>query len=198
MEEEICQHHKFGFCRYKSECRRKHFSKECEDQDCKTSKTCNKRHPKRCRKYDTGKCRFKNDCAYKHLKPETQEDTEQIKEKIEVLEKAVQQIIKSNKDNEQLKEKLEVLEKVVHALTRKALSFEAELKVLKDFKHERSNCVKEKERETNYEASHENISFNHTELKGTTSNEKNNKDEKLDLKDEMLRCKNCDYSCKKS
>ena len=51
-----------------------------------------------------GKGRFENDCAYKHLKPEEQEDPEQIKEKIEALEKAVQQITKSNKENEQLKD----------------------------------------------------------------------------------------------
>ena len=75
-----------------------------------------------------GKCRFENDCAYKHFKPETQEDPEKIKGKIGAMEKAVQQITKSNKENKLLKEKLEVLEKVVHALTRKAFSFEAELK----------------------------------------------------------------------
>ena len=48
--------------------------------------------------------------AYKHLKSETQDDPEQIKENIEALEKAVQQITKSNKENEQLKETLEVLD----------------------------------------------------------------------------------------
>ena len=91
------------------------------------------------------------------------------------------------------------MEKVVHALTRKALSFEAELKELKDPKHEMSKRVKEKESETKNEASNENISFNHTELKGTTSTpkEKNDKDEKLDFKEEMLSCKDCDYSFKK-
>ena len=55
-----------------------------------------------------------------------QDDIEQIKEKVEALEKAVQQITKSNKENEQLKGTLDVLEKCVHTLTRKALSFEAE------------------------------------------------------------------------
>ena len=41
------------------------------------------------------------------------------------------------------------------------------------------------------------ISFNHTELKGTTSTpkENNDKDEQLDLKDKTLSCKDCNYSC---
>ena len=53
--------------------------------------------------------------------------------------------MKTNKENEQLKEKLKLFEKVVHALTRKALQFEAELKELKDPKHDISKKFKEKE-----------------------------------------------------
>ena len=30
-------------------------------------KTCERRHPKECRKYSNSKCRFNKDCAYKHL-----------------------------------------------------------------------------------------------------------------------------------
>ena len=55
--------------------------------------------------------------------------------------------------------------------------------------------MKDNVSETKNEASNENISFNHSELRGTTSNpkEKNGEEEKLDLKGEMLKCKDCNY-----
>ena len=91
MEEEVGQYDKFGFCRYRNECKKKHFKSECEYLDgCKTPKSCQKRHPKRCRKYDSGHCRFESDCSYKHLKPKTNEEHQQLKEKVEALEKVVQ------------------------------------------------------------------------------------------------------------
>ena len=55
-------------------------------------KSCHNRHPQRCRKYDLGKCRFENGCAYKHLKPTKNHDHEELKVKVEALEKTVQEI----------------------------------------------------------------------------------------------------------
>ena len=75
---------------------KKHVLYECEDLDCKTPKNCPKRHPKRCRKYDLGKCIFKSECAYKHLQPTTNQDHEELKVRVEALEKAVQEITKTN------------------------------------------------------------------------------------------------------
>ena len=70
MEGEDCHHNKFGFCKFKEECRRKHFNEECKDLNkCKNTKTCRKRHPKYCIKYASGKCRFQNDCAYQQQYP---------------------------------------------------------------------------------------------------------------------------------
>ena len=104
MEEEICQYHKFGFCKFRKECKRKHFYEECKDLDkCNSKKTCRRRHPKRCKQYDSGQCRHKEDCAYKHQEP--------IK----------------NVEQAQMVEKLKKLETVVHALTRKVLSLEEEM-----------------------------------------------------------------------
>ena len=89
------------------------------------------------------------------------------------------------------------MEKVVHALTRKALKFEAELKELKDPKHDMSQKLERKKVYQRMQHWVKNIFFNHTKLKGTTSTpkEKNDKDEKLDFKDKMLSCKQCNYSC---
>ena len=46
-EDEICHYSKFGFCKYRKECKKRHYSEECEDIDtCKSIKTFKKRHPK--------------------------------------------------------------------------------------------------------------------------------------------------------
>ena len=66
-----------------------------------------------------GKCWFENGCAYKHLKPNKHEVHEHLKEKVEALEKALEEITKANEENNQLKEKLKVVEKVLHAMTKK-------------------------------------------------------------------------------
>ena len=82
---------------------KRHLKTECEDlEDCKSIKSCPKRHPKRCKRYALGNCRFKNECAYDHQKPTI------------------------NKDQKLLNDKIEVLDKVVHSLTWKVLSLEAE------------------------------------------------------------------------
>ena len=82
------------------------------------------------------------------------QDHEQLKEKVKALEKAVEEISKTNKNNEQLKDKVEVLEKVLNAMTRKVLNLETELKDIKkkrfigsaynDFKHKHVKGKKSK------------------------------------------------------
>ena len=108
MEGEDCHHDKFGFCKFREECKRKHFNEECKDLNkCKDIQTCRKRHPKYCIKYASGKCRFQNDCAYKHQDP--------IK----------------NVEDAQTAEKYKSLETVVQARTRKVLSLEEEMTEVK-------------------------------------------------------------------
>ena len=75
MKGEIYQYYKFGFCKYRKECKKGHYSEECEDQDtCKSISTCNKRHPGNCRKNVSGQCKFKSDCAYKYLEPKENQE----------------------------------------------------------------------------------------------------------------------------
>ena len=68
----------------------------------------------------------------------------------------------------------------------------------KDPKYEH---VKEKKSESKNEESEDNLSdyFNHKDIKGSTSTpkEKNDNDDKQDLKVEKLSCKECNYVCKK-
>ena len=192
MEREVCQYDKFGYCRYKDMCKKIHFSTECEDlDDCENLRTCQKRHPKRCKRYVTGKCRFENGCAYNHQKQPKAKDHDHLKEKVELLEKGVK------KDNDNLKQKIEVLEKVTHALTRKVLSLEKELedsKIKINTFHEITSGAKEKDIEMK-----ENSSFHHSDIKERCSTPKgiNDKGENIFTKSEMLICKECGYTCKK-
>ena len=88
---------------------------------------------------------WESECAYQHLQPTKTQEHEELKVKVEALEKAVQEITKTNKDNEQLQGKLEVLEKMLNGMTRKVLNLEAVIKAMKDISY--NEHVKEKVRE---------------------------------------------------
>ena len=184
MEGEICQHHKYGYCRFKTECKKKHLSSECADlEECKNSKGCQKRHPKLCKRYASGNCRFENGCAYKHKKSSTTEE------------------------NEQLKDKLQVFEKVLHAMTRKVLSLETEVEKL--IKKSSNNVMIDNPtykvdkvvdvQDTQKEMVDESNSFSHEEIKEKCSTPKENKEkvDKVKTKSDLLNCDECNYTCKK-
>ena len=49
--EVYCQFNKYGFCKYKEDCKRKHHSEEVENHTtCKDIKNCNKIHSEVCKK----------------------------------------------------------------------------------------------------------------------------------------------------
>jgi hypothetical protein len=87
MEGDVCHYNKFGFCKYKEECRRRHFSEECEHlSTCKSINSCMKRHPRPCKKFALGQCKYKNHCAYKHLEPKENREQSEMIEKVKQLE----------------------------------------------------------------------------------------------------------------
>ena len=52
MEEEVCTYYKFGFCKFKSICKRQHFDQKCENLSiCRDIAKCMKRHPKTCKRF---------------------------------------------------------------------------------------------------------------------------------------------------
>ena len=62
----ICQHHKFGYCKFRELCRHRHINDMCEDSECEVQ-FCIRRHPKRCRFYDQYKrCKFGDFCSFVH------------------------------------------------------------------------------------------------------------------------------------
>ena len=110
----MCQFGKFGYCKYKQECKRRHFVEECKDLlSCKIIKSCLKTHLKACKKNFSGHCRFENYCTYKHEKPIP------------------------NKEQVQMADKILQLEHILLAMTRKVLSME---KVISKIKKNNKTC----------------------------------------------------------
>ena len=68
MEDQVCQYFKYGFCKYKSNCKREHQEETFTDINCKNKISCKKRHPRVCKMVAENKsCRFNADCAYEAL-----------------------------------------------------------------------------------------------------------------------------------
>ena len=86
MEKEARMYSKFGYCKFKSMCKRKHFTEEFNDQNCQEKNSCQKRHPKICKRYFSGNCRFKNYCAFKHSTKIIVKDQCKIEQKVMFLE----------------------------------------------------------------------------------------------------------------
>ena len=106
----ICIFNKFGFCKFKTNCRKQHILEICSNQNCET-KRCSLRHPKTCRYYrDIGYCKFGEWCYFKHENGTSKE----IEEKVKILDAKFETIKKciSEKDEviENLKNKILILE----------------------------------------------------------------------------------------
>ena len=82
----VCLSYKFGFCKFKHNCDKVHFSESCEIPNC-TGFNCNKRHPRECiffRRF--GRCKFGTFCSYAHLKSKEVKLEEEIEDlKVEML-----------------------------------------------------------------------------------------------------------------
>lgn len=202
MEGEICQYQKYGYCRFKNECNKRHLSSECEDLECKNSKGCEKRHPKRCKRYASGNCRFEN-CAYKHQKPTIAEDPEQLKEKLQVIEKVLhamtRKVLSLETEVEQLKKKsnIESLEgsKMSKKVEKEESKKKAETK--KEVYDEASSCEIKKDLKTVSKPNVKEVSVFKfgAEARKTVVEEK--KAQEKDLTTTDFKCEVCDYKCKK-
>ena len=62
----VCRYYKFGFCKYKDNCRKMHIHEKCENRCCEI-KNCPLRHPRKCSFYrDFKRCKFNEWCKYDH------------------------------------------------------------------------------------------------------------------------------------
>ena len=87
MESEVCMYNKFGFCKYRSHCRRHHLQEECANHSIfKNVEKWDKRHPKACKKYNYENGCSRTDCAYKHTDSNKSVQADMIKEKMKIRE----------------------------------------------------------------------------------------------------------------
>ena len=86
----VCKYFQCGFCKFGESCRKQHIKETCLTQSC-TLTSCTKRHPKVCKYFLVQKiCRFGEKCSYKHIDNSNQNDILELREKIVILENAVQ------------------------------------------------------------------------------------------------------------
>ena len=99
MEEQVCLHQKFGFFKYKEKCNKRHLDEECKDLgNCRSKKTCDKRHPKLCRRYILeGRCSYSERCDYLHKEKDIAPVDLKMKERIDELEKVVREKVSEEK-----------------------------------------------------------------------------------------------------
>ena len=117
--ENVCRFFKFGFCKFKLQCRNKHVTEVCDDQKC-NQKSCQKRHPRMCKYYaNFGNCKLGTTCAYAH-KIQTNVEIGRFEQKLEELTKIIngkddvirnlaskiEDLVKENKKKDAVIEKL--------------------------------------------------------------------------------------------
>ena len=108
QEQKVCGFFKFGYCKYKDTCRKKHNSEICENTSCEI-RNCLLRHPKICRYFrDFGRCKFDELCAFKHIEAETTSSKrlEMLEKKVEENKKIIDQLrLAQKKIEKDLKER---------------------------------------------------------------------------------------------
>ena len=197
MEDEVCMHSKFGYCKFKQTCNRKHYSEICQDfKACQTIETCPKRHPNRCKKYiSENGCNFGSDCAYTHGINNDTIKAHEIDAKIDRLEKICIEMasklvnkenVTVNTDDTELKDKVKMLEAVVQKMFLNIIKLEAEVQ---DFKAETKNKIKETDDILTGKTSKEKM------LSSKPVNEVDVKDTSKSSDD--FKCEMCEYSSKK-
>ena len=86
--ETVCQHNKYGFCKYRDNCKLRHVTDICEDENCEAER-CLQRHPRQCRFYrEYYRCKFGDYCLFSHMRaPDKKDDElETMKARLEILE----------------------------------------------------------------------------------------------------------------
>ena len=119
MEKGECFYSKYGYCKYKEQCTRKHYKEKCEELgDCKGVRACPKRHPKACKRRNTEKgCNFGNKRAYTHTNVhETPKETQiEWEKKFEALKLKVNEMankLVSTTEGSELKKKSNFLKRL--------------------------------------------------------------------------------------
>ena len=82
----ICQHHKYGYCKFTQVCRKYQIQEICLENNCE-HENCPKRHPKNCRFFSLyQRCKFGEYCAFKHSENNEKKEIKDLKDKVKLLE----------------------------------------------------------------------------------------------------------------
>ena len=95
MAIEICNHFKYGFCKYrnKNECNKQHIEEVCKNRTTCKTKDCNLRHPRACKRYALERfCRYGDNCAYFHVTEHTNEMKAEIQAAIKPYENKIERL----------------------------------------------------------------------------------------------------------
>ena len=194
MQNKICQHHKYGYCKFLSRCQKKHLQGQCDALgECKELKSCDKRHPKPCRRFTVEKvCKFGVDCAYAHLESETSklektviDNVGSMKVEIFELKDALQRLA----PNDEVGSELEKLKKEVVNLKAENSEIICKLKVIEE---ELKSYTTNKSDEKQGVLSCDYCSYESSKQEEYDSHLKrhNNKGGS-----ELFKCNICDYDC---
>ena len=92
----ICYYKKFGHCKFLDTCIYRHVETICEKENCEID-NCERRHPKECRYYkEFSRCKFGDYCSFRHESTITEgnvklvKEVETLKERVELLEKLIE------------------------------------------------------------------------------------------------------------
>lgn len=138
----VCSFNKYGFCKFRLNCRRQHVMKKCEQINCGIQ-NCSFRHPRVCRYFtEIGFCKFGEWCLFEHTE-KVNGDQEIVKLKTKI--KGIEEVIKEKSEQIESLEKILIekddnksIEEVLTKMETKLETFELQLSTMK-------NCLLEKD-----------------------------------------------------
>lgn len=131
MDNSICQHHKFGFCKFREQCSKVHVKEKCKNLSaCKDLKSCNKRHQRVCKRFVLERfCKFGNECAYLHDNTlNTKEGYEEMVEELKNIKAEVDLLKRTVKSQNYIKEEAKVFQKSINIIKNEILQIKTEMK----------------------------------------------------------------------
>ena len=110
----VCSYFKFGYCKHREYCRKRHVKEICELSSCEIS-NCDKRHPIKCKYYrDYGKCKF-DPCMFSHVKDDDgidalKKDLENVVVSIDKMERNINELDSKLLESQTIIERLTIVE----------------------------------------------------------------------------------------
>ena len=166
-----CLSSKYGYCKFRNNCSKAHFTDICEVSECSGYK-CDKRHPKDCFFFKNyGRCKFGSYCSYKHAlsrEMKLEEDVNALKLEMKTL-----------------KTELETVKEEVKALKRNQNDKKCMETINIPNKKVEKETVKEKESKNNKEQTSVEVERNISKSKVANEKEEENKNEGETLEEIM-------------